>query len=68
MAAPPVRADSPTLSTDAMAQEDPKAKDIWECCGLPPAPSAPSPVEPFADRWNENEYRLLLWNGGGRGQ
>src|SRR5262245_53160826 len=59
--APPPRADSPVPSTTSEPQT--ATGNIWDCCGLPPTPSQPLPSEHFADRWNETQFRLLLWNG-----
>src|SRR5262245_13893265 len=71
--APPPRADSPipslqTKDKEGTAMASTASGSIWDCCGLPPAPLLPSPVEPFADRWNDTQSRLLLWNGKGQGQ
>src|SRR5262245_18106040 len=60
--APPPRADLPTLSTTSTEVAS-AGKSVWDCCGLPPAPLLPLPVEPFADRWNETQSRLLRSNG-----
>src|SRR4030095_14342289 len=48
--APPARVDS---SSNMVANSTPS---IWESCAPPLAPSVGPPVEPFADRWNDNEY------------